>query len=97
MCISKWDNGDNIVYRSKAVMAMLDRFVRVCVCDPCYPFSVPRHKAERLDLFFNVSVNTELATKHAFVLNVIKFWPLPLAGVEWNHSNKLSISWICRL
>lgn len=68
MCISKWDNGDNIVYRSKAVMAMLDRFVccvRVCVCDPCYPFSVPRHKAERLDLFFNVSVNT--------VLNVIKF------------------------
>lgn len=27
MCISMWDNGDNIVYRSKAVMAMLDRFV----------------------------------------------------------------------
>lgn len=68
MCISKWDNGDNIVYRSKVVMVMLDRFVccvRVCVCDFCYFFFVFRYKVERLDLFFNVSVN--------IVLNVIKF------------------------
>lgn len=52
---------------------MLDRFV-CCVCDPCYPISLPRHEAEGLDLFFDVVVNTELAMKLAFVLKVIKLW-----------------------
>lgn len=68
----------------------------MCVCDFCYFFFVFRYKVERLDLFFNVSVNIEFVRKYVFVLKVIKFWLLLLVGVEWNYSN-MSILWICRL